>query len=332
MHRSGFKAGDRLASRRLRLCGASGRGLSAVAGAPFAGGRPGTTRRRPPLAARSCGPALCAAERPPLASSLRARPPFGPAVGAWGRTALCAAGRSDPKFRFCTRPPFGSAIGAWGRTTVSAARGPARGGSVGTRSPFRSLLGARFCTAYSRLGPPGIWALCSSRRPAIARTASIAATRRVEEITTVAAATFGKKDCRDRRNRLGGTEQLDAPLRRHLLLGGQDPENSDPIDLDFCLDTQDVSDLRVVGEDLRVDDALRLASPGSAPGVAAVTTDAGQFDVKTVRHAAVKLQAAAEFAKWDSPKARERSCATLCPPTRYNLKCGTRRRHRAVPR
>jgi hypothetical protein len=194
------------------------------------------------------------------------------------------------------------------------------------------VLATWFCTASGGLGPPGIRALRSSCRAAVARAASIATARTVEEITAVAAATFGKKGRRDRRNRLGGTQQLDAPVRRHLLLGRQNPENGDPIDLDFCLDPQDISDLRVVGEDLRVDHALRLARPGCTPGVAAVTTDAGQFDVKTVRHAAVKLQAAAEFAKWDSPKARERSCATHCSPTRYNLKCGTRRLHRALPR
>ena len=54
---------------------------------------------------------------------------------------------------------------------------------------------------------------------------------------------------------------------------------------------------------LRVDDALRLPSPGCAPGVAAVPADTGQFDVETVRHAPVKLQAASQFAKWDSLRA-----------------------------
>jgi hypothetical protein len=193
------------------------------------------------------------------------------------------------------------------------------------------VLDTGFCAASSWLGSPGVGALCPAAWPAVARAASIAPARAVEEITAVAAAAFGKEDRRHRLNRLGGPKQLDAPLRRHLLLGGQDPENGDPIDLDFRLDTQDVSHLGVVGEDLRVDDALRLARPGCAPGVAAVTTDTGQFDVETVRHAAVKLQAAAQFAKWDAPRARERSCATLCLATRYNHKCGTRRRHRAVP-
>jgi len=143
--------------------------------------------------------------------------------------------------------------------------------------------------------------LCSPRRTPIARGTALTATWAVEEVAAVApTASFRDEDRRHTLNRLGGAEQLDASRRRGLLFRRDNPKDRDPIDLDFGLDAQDISDLCVVGKHLRVDDALRLACPGGAPREAAVTPDAGQFDVETVRHAPVKLQAAAEFAKWNS--------------------------------
>jgi hypothetical protein len=148
----------------------------------------------------------------------------------------------------------------------------------------------------SPLGAP-LSATCRT----IPRAGSIAAARTVEEIAAIAAAApLGEKDRRYRWNRLGGAEQLDPSRRRRLLFRRQNGQNRDPIDLDLSFHAQHISNLGVVGEDLGIDDALRLPCPSGAPGVAAVTPQAGEFDVETVRHAPVKLQAGAGFAKWRS--------------------------------
>jgi hypothetical protein len=329
MGRSGLEARHRPAGCGLWLRAAQGPRLLAIGRAPLAGGRCGTAARarrpRTPLRPRGRRAALRGGGGCAGGNSLGTWPPFRPAVGAGcRRAAFLVAGRSACGRSLGTRSPFRPAVGdRWCRATVATARGPAQGRPIRTRSPFGPALAGSLRTTCGRLRPPTVWALGSAPRATIARAAPIAPAGTVEEIAAVAVAAFGKKDGRHRRNRLGRAEQLDAPRGRHLLFRRQNPENCDPIDLNFGLDTQDIPDLRAVRENFRVDDTLGLTCSGSPPSEAPVTTDAGQFDVETVRHAGVKLQAAEEFAKWDSKRARERSRATAPAPTRYNLNCGT---------
>jgi hypothetical protein len=122
---------------------------------------------------------------------------------------------------------------------------------------------------------------------------SARAVQQVAAVATPTSAAFGDEGGRYGGNRLCGTQQLDPPRRRCLLLGRQHGQDRDPIDLDFGLYAQDISDLGTTREDGGVDDTFGLSRSGGTPCVGAIAADAGQFNVEAVGHAPVKLQAGA---------------------------------------
>ncbi len=283
MRRAGFEAGRHTAWRRFRLSRARSRRSARVGPARFASWRSRATRR-----------ALN-----PGASRLTGR------AGA----TLSGARRIGPR-RISTR----------GVSTRRGARGPSRRSRRSLGPPATGHRGI----AGGRLRAASVSALAVARRAAIPGRGPVATAGTVEQVAAVAPATpLGDENRRYGRHRLGGAQQLDPTREGHLLLGRQNRQDRDPVDLDLRLDAQDVAHFGVVGEDSRIYDTLRLPRSGGAPCVAAVTPNAGELDVETIWHAPVKLQGGAGPAKRATVS---QPIGSPCPasylPTRYNVDCG----------